>query len=69
MGIDFRYIPGQRYVFLLQIDGRRLIALGRFRRRETIDRLAGDLKKHKGYKPEIIDTRLLSSESEKQEAK
>jgi hypothetical protein len=52
----FKYVSGKRYVFLLTIDGRQTITLGRYRRREGIERVADNLKRYRGYAPEIIDT-------------
>ena len=56
---NLKWIPWQRYVLLLGIDGEKIIELGRFRRREGADRLADDLKAYKGYAPEVIDTKQL----------
>lgn len=52
----YQYIAGKRYVFLLHIDNLQTIVLGRYRRREGIEKIADNLKAYIGYRPEIIDT-------------
>ena len=56
-----KWIPWKRYVLLLGIDGKKIIELGRFRRREGADKLAVNLKMYKGYVPEVIDTKQLGA--------
>lgn len=51
------WIPGRRYVFLLEIDNKKTVNLGRFRRSEKMSRKAARLSEFKGYKPTIIDTK------------
>ena len=50
-----KWIPNKRYVFMLGIDGKKN-HLGRYRRREKIDRICDGLKVYKGYEPTVVDT-------------
>lgn len=53
----YQWIPWNRYLFLLEIDGKKTIALGRFRRAEGLRRKAIQLQGYKGYLPTIVDTK------------
>jgi len=46
----YEWIPWQRYVLLLSIDGKQAINLGRFRRREAPSHIAERLNLYRGYK-------------------
>lgn len=54
--VTHKWIPWERYVFILNIDDRD-IPLGRHRRIESIRREAEELSVYKGYFARIIDTR------------
>ena len=51
-----KWIPWQRYAYILNIDGKD-IHVGRFRRQERIRREADHYENLKGIKPRIIDTK------------
>ncbi len=48
-------------MLMLKIDGKPK-NLGRFRRRERIDRQVLELNRYKGYKAEVIDTKWTGKE-------
>ena len=52
----YKWVPWNRYVFILNIDGSDKL-LGRFRRIESIKRRAVDLSLYVGYIARIIDTK------------
>jgi len=54
------WIPWQRYVLLLSIDGKQAINLGRFMRREAPGHIAERLNLYRGYKAEVVDTKEAS---------
>ena len=54
---NYNWIPWSRYLLLLEIDNKKTIRLGRFRRSEGLCREAAGLATHKGYEPTIIDTK------------
>jgi len=53
---EHKWIPWNRYLFLLEVDGKKTI-LGRFRRAENLRRTAERLAAFKGYLPTIVDTK------------
>jgi len=54
---QYKWIPWNRYLFLLEIDGKKTISLGRSRRVEGLRRTAERLAAFKGYLPTIVDTK------------
>ena len=54
---EHKWIPWNRYLFLLEVDGKKTICLGRFRRAENLRRTARRLVALKGYLPTIVDTK------------
>jgi hypothetical protein len=55
------WIPWQRYVMILRIDGVQK-NLGRFRRKEKLNRKAEELNMFRGYWAEVIDTKQEESD-------
>jgi len=52
----YKWVPWNRYVFILNIDGSDKL-LGRYRRIESVKRRAEDLSLYAGYTARIIDTK------------
>lgn len=61
-GGGLEWIPWQRYVLLLGIDGKRTINLGRFRRKEGVCQTVQRLNMLKGYEAKLIDTKKEKNE-------
>lgn len=59
MEINLSYIPYRRYVLMLKIDKNKEIYLGRFCRKKSVKREQNRLSDYKGYKPRVIDTKLM----------
>jgi hypothetical protein len=57
-----KWIPWQRYVFILNIDGKDYFS-GRHRRKERIQRDREDLRVFLGYTPRIVDTKPKKKEA------
>jgi len=51
------WIPWQRYLLLLEIDGKKTVNLGRFRRKEGVCHTAQRLNTLKGYDAKVVDTK------------
>lgn len=54
---DLTWIPWFRYALLLRIDDKKIINLGRFRFAISANKEALRLKKLRGYKPRVVDTK------------
>ena len=61
---EFPWIPWQRYVFILNIDGKDCY-LGRYRRYEGLAHRLNDLSQYAGYKARIIDTKEVNNANKK----